>query len=405
MAFHKVKVIGQWWVLLAMLLVSGCSSISLDGKTRGDLLKFSYLTTVPESDVNAVLDYLKVGDKLSARYDVDAYRITYATTDPQGRLIAASGLLTIPDKDRGDKSPLIAYHHGTIFHHDDAPSENGNAKQTEIVVASLGFIISSPDYIGYGVAEDALHPYLDKQALATASIDMLRASRQFLAQQGIELNDQLFLSGYSEGGFATLATQQAIQQHYSDEFEVDLSLPGGGAYNLLWTVEDVLSRTMSYPAYVGFTFKAYNDVNGLNQLDKMFNPQYVQAIDDSYRGKLKGGQINDRLTTDPKALFSQQFLNDFYNGGETRLRQLFAENSMVEGWVPSSKTLFYHGEQDITVPIANAEQAVHNMKAQGGDVGLVMCQALGNDAPNHDKCSIPYALFAIATLSSVAEDL
>ena len=49
------------------------------------------------------------------------------------------------------------------------------------------------------------HPYLHARSEATASVDMLRAGRNYCASNNIGLNGQVFLAGYSQGGHTEMA--------------------------------------------------------------------------------------------------------------------------------------------------------------------------------------------------------
>lgn len=77
-------------------------------------------------------------------------------------------------------------------------------------------------------------------------------------------NNQLFLAGYSEGGYATLATQKTIEENYQNELTVTASAFGAGAYDMLGTAKELLDSNnpaaLTYPAYVAFVLKAYDTI-------------------------------------------------------------------------------------------------------------------------------------------------
>ena len=57
-------------------------------------------------------------------------------------------------------------------------------------------------------------------------IDMLRAVKHFCNQNNfIQFNEQLFLEGYSEGGYVTMAAVKEIEENLSDEFNITMSFP------------------------------------------------------------------------------------------------------------------------------------------------------------------------------------
>ena len=57
--------------------------------------------------------------------------------------------------------------------------------------------------------------------------------------------DELFLLGYSEGGYATMALHRELQQFHSDEFTVTASAPMAGP----WSTTIILpyQRQLKFP--------------------------------------------------------------------------------------------------------------------------------------------------------------
>jgi acetyl esterase/lipase len=122
--------------------------------------------------------------------------VVYNTIDANGAPTRASGLMIVPLNNEIDEAPLIVYHHGTIADDASIPSNLGLDALVGYAAAIDGYIVLLPDYLGLGES-DGIHPYLHALSEATASIDMVRASRQALAGAGIPLNGQVFLTGYS----------------------------------------------------------------------------------------------------------------------------------------------------------------------------------------------------------------
>jgi predicted esterase len=60
----------------------------------------------------------------------------------------------------------------------------------------------------------------------------MRAARAFCANNNIALSGQVFLSGYSQGGNATMGTAKLIQEEYANEFNVTAACAGGGSFDL-----------------------------------------------------------------------------------------------------------------------------------------------------------------------------
>ena len=295
-------------------------------------------------------------------YEVKGYRLVYVTTDNEGEKLKASGLLLIPQKDSSKKSPLFSYQHGTHFLDSQIPSRTPSAIPE---IAGRGFIVTAPDYIGYGESASHQHTYIHAKSYANAVVDMLRASKSFLKSEKITINEQLFLAGYSEGGYATLAAQKAIQEQYSNEFIVTASAPGAGPYDLVSTAKIISSQeTNESPAFMSFVIKAYNDIYNLNAIDEMYQPQYVDAINTVFDGKHSGGQIRNQLNDVTSQLFNPVFLASLQNSSQHKIIEKFAENSLYN-WKPTAPTHFFHGKYDEVVPYENTVKVMEAMRNNG----------------------------------------
>jgi Secretory lipase len=170
--------------------------------------------------------------RLLNRYGIKVYRLTYNTINTDGRAIIASGAVLVPQTTQA--LSLISMQHGTISSDEQAPSyyRSGSEAYTfGSVFASVGYIVAAPDYIGYGASNNLPHPYEHNASLASASLDMLRATKEFLSDEKVNWNQQLFTAGYSEGGYATLALQKKLEAEALTEFNLIASSAGAGAYD------------------------------------------------------------------------------------------------------------------------------------------------------------------------------
>ena len=394
-------------MIIAALLLTACQSSDDpqddESQARGDLVSGTLLVTHSSDDINTLLAGLALFTDMTAVYDVAAYKIVYKTVDTKGNLIDASGLLTIPQKARDAKSPLLSYHHGTKFLDADVPSNSYGLTAQAVVAASFGYIVSAPDYIGYGVSRGMVHPHGIAEPQATVSIDMLRASRHFLSQNGIATNQQLFLGGHSEGGYTTIATQKMMQERHADEFSVTASTAGAAPYDRSNTVAWFLqSPTLSQPSVVGFDVMAYNSIYELNRIGDIIQAPYVDIINTYYDGSKSSTEINEQLTPTTADLITAQFLADFNGDGETELKRLLAQNDIYD-WAPAVPTRLFHGQDDVNAPFFNSPTAVNAMKANGApDVELVICQ---ETPANHSTCRMPYFVYSLNFFAQYATDL
>lgn len=228
------------------------------------------------------------------------------------------------------------------------------------------------------------------ESLANSSIDLLRAAQFFMSEIDLGYSNQLLLGGYSEGGYAALATHKVIQASHSSEFDVVASYAGAGAYDLLGTAKTLLNKdTLPYSPYVAFMFKAYDEIYGFGRISEIFNTAYIDTVDNYFYGNYHESVIYTKLTDDTATLFHASFLTDFRSTGETEIKTRLTENNIYD-WLPLAPVRLFHGTADITVPYANAEKALEFMAPIGTeDVAIVECVPIAG-AANHNNCYLPY---------------
>ena len=222
--------------------------------------------------------------KYFIQYSIKVYRLEYNTINTDGQPIKASGALLIPNTTAA--VPLLSMQHGTITSDNDAPSyfnSSSEAYSFGSVFASQGYIISAPDYIGYGASKDLPHPYENRNGLATASLDMLRATREFLADQKTNWDKRLFIAGYSEGGYATLSLQKKIEEETGNEFNLVASSCGAGAYDKPAFMRQIVNNQTTGADYVNrlyiWVLRTYDRIYGLNRpMSYYFKEPYASQI-------------------------------------------------------------------------------------------------------------------------------
>jgi pimeloyl-ACP methyl ester carboxylesterase len=295
-------------------------------------------------------------------YTVDIYKLSYQTVDKAGGVSRVSGVMFIP---QGlETLDLLSVQHGTVFKRDEVGSVNPLYALDGLIVAMNGYLVAEADYLGLGESQE-LHPYLLAEAEANPVIDMIRAVRSYGLENELTLRDSLFLAGYSEGGYVTLATQKLMESEYSGEFALKAVAPMAGPYDLVGTTRNLLDRS-SYdnPAYLAYVISAYNDFYGWNALPEIFREPYASRIPDLVDGEHSGSAVNDQLTRDLDSLLQPAFKTDFL-AGESDLLAALMENSLLE-WAPQAPVRLIHGTADSTVFYANSEAAYESLRANGG---------------------------------------
>lgn len=295
---------------------------------------------------------------------VKVYKIVYKTTDVSGNAITASGALIYPTTAKA--YGLMSYQHGTITSENDAPSNyqaSSESYSAGTLFSGVGYVVSMPDYIGYGEAKDLAHPYEHAASLASASRDMLRASREFCERNSVTLNSQLFLTGYSEGGYATMALHKLLEEKHADEFTITASAPGAGAYNKTAFAKYVASKNenLNFINSYLWVLDTYNTIYG-------FNRPFSSYINEPYASQLLNATpaigVQIEVEKNPQLLFTSGFIEGINNGTDT---QLFTatQNNDVYNWTPKAAMRLFHGTADDFVPFFNSQNAYDAMQANG----------------------------------------
>jgi pimeloyl-ACP methyl ester carboxylesterase len=283
------------------------------------------------------------------KYAVTFRRFLYKTTY-QGQLLQVSGMLAIPLNTPAPPA-LLSAQHGTMFRYADAPSNFPATFTGFELFASTGFVTLIPDYVGLGVSRKVQQSFYDKPSSAGAVVDMIKAAQYYLGQRKVALNPHLFLVGYSEGGYVTMAAQQEIETNAQHGLTLTAAAAGAGGYDLPGMLSSVATApTYATPAFLALFLQAYNTTYGWNRpLTDFFQAPYAAQLPALLDGTKTRSDIDAALTTSPAALFTPAFYASLGStSGEPVLKQKMQDNSFF-GWVPRSPTRLYHGTADASV--------------------------------------------------------
>lgn len=351
---------------ISFVFISCDTSFEPNIEFRGGFVSSKWLATIDKEFIKDQMDSVQLN--LNVKYDVDVYKIVYYTVDTDGNLTIASGALFIPIG--GDNLPLMSLHHGTQAKRNKVASVNPWNSPEGFIGAGLGYYTLVPDYLGMGESK-ILHPYLHAKSSANAVIDFIRVCKNEAGNFNINLNGQIFLAGYSEGGYVTLAAHREIQLNYSSEITVTASAPMAGPYDLFLTSQTILQNTnYDKPSYIAYLAAAYDSVYNWNNLHSIFSAPYANLIPSLIDGSKTVDEIDRVLTHDLTKLFTPNFLTTFSNGTEVDFSSALRDNSLID-WTPAVPVRFYHGNADQFVPYENSVKAKNYFNSHGANVELI----------------------------------
>jgi len=384
-------------IVAPLILVLGCGNLD---QPKNEQVKGGEIV-VDFSKIMMKKQLLSKGliDENRTVFGYKAYKIPYTTTDEKGEEVEVSGLFVIPTG-----MPLaitkiglsmVSDDHGTIFANADAPSvigeNSGTPDGSPIILTSLGgFATLQPDYIGFGDSyQKHYHPFILKKSLANTTIDFIKATKKFASDNNITLNNQLFITGYSEGGYAAMATLQKIEE--SGELNVTMAIPMAGPYDVNRTAFGVLSaKKLSVPSFMADFGYAYGQAYGYDTAS-IINEPYASKLPTLLDGSIARDLIDPELsydTTGDTGLFKQSFVNKFFTDSSFWFREAVVENS-VHAWSPKTPVRLVQCQGDDVIPYGISQLTEATMKAMGArDISLIPVEAtLGLDHNvTHGEC-------------------
>lgn len=208
--------------------------------------------------------------------DVREHVLLYGSVDQHGNSLTLSGKISVPDEPKG----IILLPHFTVAANDEVPS---TSTTVEAKYLRDDYVLIMPDYIGYGVTRDRVHPYLRGDLTARNCADMYFASAPVLDSMGVRLpKDTIIIVGFSQGGASALWTLKLLEE-YSDRVCVKSCYAGSGPYDVAATYDEAIRQNkvgmpMVIPMLVMGTSEAYD----LRLKREMFLTEYMNDRYDDY---------------------------------------------------------------------------------------------------------------------------
>lgn len=324
---------------------------------------------------------------------VECRPITYWSRDADEKPILLTGMLYLPrsllPRVCPRSVPLLAYPHGTELLREAVPSRNAGYEWEMGAAAALlaGFAVAMPDLPGMGGADpSAYHPYCHAKSLAYAVVDMIHATREALEGDlrfRYKWDGRLYVLGYSEGGYAAMATVRELQLN---EDKYGLRVTGSacmaGPYDLTGAMRRVMvdpSRHFAEPFFLPYVIFGYNAVypGGLFAPDASINPillpDLVTWMDGTRDGNAVDTEVVQRMGAAPGQVVPRMMMNadwvasqlddDVYQTSD--VGKILAENNLWSGWAPNRPMLLMQSPDDNLVPYANSEKAYNEFVAAG----------------------------------------
>ncbi len=353
--------------ILYFIILTICSFV-LSGQ---NMISFELVSNLTASEANAQLGG-------NGTFDQEIYKVLYYTEHLGGVQDTASGLVCLPIA-LGRTFPVAVYQHGTVDSREAVPSRL-DGYEIGAILASEGYIGVMPDFIGLGDSK-GLHPYIHSDTESSAAADLIYASYQLADSIGVVYNEQLFITGYSQGGHAGAALHKDVEagrfdnlpmvtaaSHMSGPYSVSKEMPEFtlgesnyffGAY-LAWVT---LSMQATYPDLLSdFTLADIFREEYLNDIERFKNEEIGLIFLNIRLAAIL--QANNGGTIQPRNMLLPEILDAILNDPSHPVSQALARNDLHD-WAPQAPTRLMYCEGDDQVGYLNSILAEETMQANG----------------------------------------
>jgi pimeloyl-ACP methyl ester carboxylesterase len=390
-------------VLLSLLLVLGCSQpmepdIALQEKAvsvddlRTDLDSLGAVRSkalFSASSIPKTTGGYFTAEELAAylsgiKDDLASYVSTVTSGSPclvravRLRSGGQSGLMWVPvSLGRTLSVPIIAYHHGTQVYWKNAPSlydsnplsilyskDVAGAFQNYVecvagaLMACAGYIVVMPDYPGFGDSR-APHPYVHL-SLGESTYAMIQKAKSTLKYMlaSARHNGRIYLIGYSEGGFATMAAAKTLQ---GKSVAVTAAVPCAGSYDLAGTmVDEVLSGEEALvPYHIPYTVHGYASVYrsvepAAWEYSALLKPPLPSILDTLFSGNRSGAEVSAAMPSNVlRNLITDSLAGQLKTETGAVYGRLLENTAFRTGWNPNMLVQMVHCPADDIVPVEN----------------------------------------------------
>ena len=290
------------------------------------------------------------------------FPVAYWSSDPHGDSLLVSGRVYLPK--RRYLNGIVIANHYTMTADWDVPS---NMLSMESVFTMKGYAVIMPDYVGYGLSRDEVHPYLHWRNAAQTAVDLLNCMPELLDHYGYSYPIDVVVTGYSQGGAVALGVTRMLEE-LDETWIVRKLYAGAGPYDPAGTYLYSMERNeMGIPVAIPLIVMGMNDAYDLGfDLEDFFLEPLLSNYSEWILSKeysiseinhLMGSIImTDLMTNEALTLDNPQ---------ADMLYEVLLWNSNV-GYDLQSPSYFLHSLDDEVVPILNTINLQEQMPDETG---------------------------------------
>ncbi|MEM7016430.1 MAG: lipase family protein [Pseudomonadota bacterium] len=323
---------------------------------------------------------------LKTERGIALYRIGYWTTAVDGRIVKASGLIALPQGDTLIRG-VIGWQHGTATLKSAAPSvpDPENGLLAAAAFAGHGYLMIAPDYPGFGLSEEP-HSYYHTASIVNSVVDCLRATQVVIKHNQRHWPESLFLTGFSQGGHASLATQRELELSPIEGLTVTATASVAGPVDLAGVSFPYAMKADAVLASLYIAWSAVTYARDYQQpIEALLKAPWSETAAALFDGTNSGHEIAQALPSKPRDMLTNESLGAFDNNQAHWFLEKIRENSIVDqnqlvyGWVPQAPIQMYYGETDLDVSAEDAHVMAQVGKSVGADVEAISVGVVEHD--------------------------
>ena len=364
----------QLFLVISLTLFVACDDPAEEAckeAEQGKIVNYTSKGILSVDYINSLKPSLGLPESFSAQYDVKVYSVDYETTDPNGKTVIASGAVYYP-KGLDEPLSLLSGQHGLTIKRSDVASLIPIYGYLGLFGASVGYVGIQPDYLGLGNSTFPYYPVYQKSN-GKVLLDMVEGVQAFSCENDIELNDNLFVMGYSNGGYNSIAMHDELSKN-PRSFDIDASVVIAGYFDLDRDNSFSIPQRLERPSWAIYHPYVINRTYNLNIIDKIIREPYLSKLDDLFDGEKEALVIDNSLTTYTDQLFTSEYLNEFSTLSVfDSYKNAVKENSLL-GTKLSGDILLIHSKEDEIVPYSQSEKFYTSAISSGANAEIVLLE-------------------------------
>ncbi|MFT4643933.1 MAG: hypothetical protein ACI8ZX_000330 [Planctomycetota bacterium] len=363
--------------------------------SQSNLVSYRKIESLSKEDLNTMWKSNGIPKIITkSKNEVDIYELIYITKFPDGTEVEASGVYYVPIGINQELA-TIQYNHGTTMKNRKGDNYDYNGESTICKIYSAdGYLVAWQDYIGLGKGK-GFHPYQHLETQGQSGADLLLACKQINKELNIKTNNQLFITGYSQGGHATLSVHKVLQEKYADEFTVTASSPMSGAHDMSGVQNEIMEIEYSQPHYLPYLLygyqRMYQILPSVEEFYKVFKPEYRHVLDKIIAKEHGVADINAMLPKKPFEMISDSFFH-VYKTDPTFNFTIALKQNNTYNWVPKAPVQFCYCKGDEEVYYKNSTKAIKWMRENGATD--IIDREVSDKLITHHGCASYAAMFS-----------